>query len=73
MESYQILLSVGPEALKSQYPFVIMDELLIKKTREYIDLEFTNKLTPLRRKKYNRPRNIRGGKDDKTTILFVEF
>lgn len=80
MEGYQILLNVAPSASKSKYPFIIMDELEVKKTRRYIELEFINALKTARREK-NKKYNARGGFDkppaDCTdmvcTVVFADF
>jgi hypothetical protein len=80
MEGYQILLNVAPSASKSKYPFIVMDETQIKKTRKYIDLEFVSALKTMRREKNKK---YVGGHDtisigpicanSKCTVMFVEF
>lgn len=78
MEGYQILLKVAPTKSKSKYPFIVMDELQIKKTRKYIELEFVQALQSMRKKNKGR---VSGGAypggafcgDGKCTILFIDF
>ena len=75
MEGYQVLLNVQPTSSKSKYPFVIMDELQVKKTRKYIDLEFIDALQALKKKKYGSNDQVKGGGATASigTILFLEL
>jgi hypothetical protein len=81
MEGYQILLNVVPTKSKSKYPFIIMNELQLKKTRRYIELEFVNALQAMRKKNKIA---VSGGLDKdisidancndcKCSVLFVDF
>ena len=77
MEDYQILLKVAPTKLKSKYPFIIMNELQIKKTRRYIELEFVNALYSMKKKN----KDTVGGNSSRDTqctnekciVLFADF
>ena len=79
MEGYQILLNVAPTKLKSKYPFIIMNELQIKKTRRYIELEFVKALQAMRKK--SKGGAVGGGNvslgavcaDGRCAILFIDF
>jgi hypothetical protein len=77
MDYYQILLKVAPTKLKSKYPFIVMNELQIKKTRRYIELEFVNALHAMRKKNSN---TTGGNSSDVTTctngkciVMFADF
>jgi hypothetical protein len=76
MDDYESLLTVMPSDTKSQYPFSIMNEIQVIKTREHIELEFVKAAQAYRRanteKKYkgvNGGAEISGG----CTIMFVNF
>jgi hypothetical protein len=74
MDGYQILLNVGPTKTKSQYPFVIMNELQLKNTRRYIELEFISALMAMRKKRNSIIRG--GGKNNgknKCNVIFMTF
>ena len=74
MEEYQILLSVEHHSTKSKYPFVIMDELMVKKTCNYIDIEFVPAMQRMRDINNNKYKNnVKGGVDTISEIMFVDF
>jgi hypothetical protein len=73
MNEFQILLSVEHRSTKSKYPFCIMDEFTIKKTRKYIDVEFVPSIQGMRKISRDKVRggNVKvGGKNE---IIFIDF
>jgi hypothetical protein len=73
MNEFQILLSVEHRSTKSTYPFCIMDELMIKKTRKYIDVEFIPALQRMRKISKD---NVKGGaitQMGQGEIIFTDF
>lgn len=77
MDGYETLLTVIPTKDKSQYPFSVMDEMQVVKTRNYIELEFVKAAQAYRRAnrdKKNIP--IKGGADTVhggCVIMFMDF
>jgi hypothetical protein len=78
MDGYQILLNVGPTKTKSKYPFIIMNEIQLKNTRRYIELEFIDALKVMRRKNKQIIRGGGSGKKEgnqknKCNVIFMTF
>lgn len=76
MNGYETLLTVMPTKYKSQYPFSIMDELQVIKTRTHIELEFVKAAQAYRRMNRNKKnKGVNGGAEIEggCTVMFIDF
>ena len=61
MDGYEMLLTVMPTKNKSKYPFSIMDEIEVTKTRKNIDIEFVKASQTYKKFDKNRVCRCSGG------------